>query len=287
MPTNFKVVIPNKLYRSGQIPPSEIPMLVGTIWNVHKIVSLDLAAGTAIQKSIPEGVEQVMFPIEIGGNPNVQGRKLAETIKQGLLETKNGAVLVHCLEGRDRTGMAIAMFRTIKQGWTCTQAIEEAKVSGFGLGIADNIRKGFEIEICRTCRQQHQHYCQTINSKVNSTNSTTTDTNTASDDIVDESRIASNGIIPPATRPQQSFCPISDYTNSDPILGGVNIIASTKTRMKLLKKLIEKKEDENDVIVGQIDNYNGISGTQLNAPSSAPGAPNAAGPVDTATTIQI
>lgn len=284
MPTNFKVVVPNKLYRSGQIPPSEIPMLVGTIWNVKKIVSLDLAAGTAIQKSIPEGVEQVMFPIEIGGNSNVQGRKLAEAIKQNLLEVKNGAVLVHCLEGRDRTGMAIAMFRTIKQGWTCTQAIEEAKVSGFGLGIADNIRKGFEIEICRTCRQQHQHYCQTINKTTNPT-----DTNTASDDIVDESRIASNGIISPATRPQQSFCPISDYTNSDPILGGVNIIASTKTRMKLLKKILEelKGKDKNDVIVGQIDNYNGISGTQLNAPSSAPGAPNAAGPVDTATTIQI
>lgn len=290
MPTNFKVVVANKLYRSGAISPSEIPMLAGHLWNVRKIVSLDLENGTIIKKSIPEGVEHVMFPIEIGGNANVQARKLATAIKQGLLENKNNAVLVTCLAGRDRTGMAIAMYRTIKQGWSCTQAIQEAKQAGFGIGISLQIRDAFEIEICRTCRQSHKHFCQEIkNEDVAQV-----------DDITDEMRNNlshqqgwnSVGAIPPAINPQQSFAPLSDYsTPGDIYNGSVNIINASKrkARKKILKKIIKfKKKDVNNMVdVGKIDNYNGLSESRFGLPSSTPGSPNAAGVSVTDSTIQL
>lgn len=296
MPNNFKVVIPNKLYRSGLISPSEIPMLINGTWNVKKIISLDLEAGTIIQKSIPKDVEHIIFPIELGGNASVQGRKLADAIKQNLFEGKTGAVLVHCMAGRDRTGMAIAMYRTIKQGWNCTQAIEESKTIGFGVGIQEQIRKSFELEICRTCRQQHKHYCEDLNKQ---------DVNQV-DDIVDEMRNNfshqqgwnSAGAIPPSIDPQHSFAPLSDYsTPGEYFNGSVNIInaskkSNIKARKKILKriiKLIEKrKKDINDVVnVGQIDNYNGFAESRLGLPNSAPGAPNAAGYAGTDSTIQL
>src|ERR1700748_318500 len=136
MPANFKIVLPNQLYRSGQIAPSEITTLINSPYNVRKFVSLDQNAGTLIHSFIPQGVEHIIFPL-LEGNGSIEGRTLASAIKQGLLETK-GATLVHCMEGQDRTGLAIAMYRTIKQGWQCDRAIEEAISLGYGTGLNKN-----------------------------------------------------------------------------------------------------------------------------------------------------
>ncbi|MDE2446628.1 MAG: dual specificity protein phosphatase family protein [Alphaproteobacteria bacterium] len=46
-------------------------------------------------------------------------------------EQEKGPVLVHCLHGADRTGVVIAMYRIIYQGWTKQQAIDELKNGGF------------------------------------------------------------------------------------------------------------------------------------------------------------
>ena len=42
-----------------------------------------------------------------------------------------GPILVHCLHGADRTGVVIAMYRIIYQGWTKSQAIDEMENGGF------------------------------------------------------------------------------------------------------------------------------------------------------------
>ncbi len=42
-----------------------------------------------------------------------------------------GPILVHCLHGADRTGVVIAMYRIIYQGWSKQQAIDELKNGGF------------------------------------------------------------------------------------------------------------------------------------------------------------
>ena len=42
-----------------------------------------------------------------------------------------GPILVHCLHGADRTGVVIAMYRIIYQGWTKAQAIDEMENGGF------------------------------------------------------------------------------------------------------------------------------------------------------------
>lgn len=41
-------------------------------------------------------------------------------------------VLVHCLHGSDRTGLVVAMYRVVCQGWSKQQAIEEMENGGYG-----------------------------------------------------------------------------------------------------------------------------------------------------------
>lgn len=301
MPENFKIVLPSKLYRSGQIAPSEIKQLAENPLFVRKIVSLDQNAGTIIAPYIPKGLIHIMFPL-LESNGSIEARKLASSIKTGLLEINSGAVLVHCRRGIDRAGLAIAMYRVIKQGWSCTQAIEEAKSQGYGTGLSANTLGQYNIEICRVCTVNHTHYSQTVapnTSPTTTTTTTTTDTAQA-DDIVSEMKDnfshqdgwSSVGAIPTGTSTEYSFAPLSDSSVELPF-GSKS--SSVKSRTSLLKKLIklleEKNEDDNSAAMlpnsGLIDNYKGLAADQFGAPSSSPGSPNAANYVDPGGLVQL
>jgi protein tyrosine/serine phosphatase len=41
-------------------------------------------------------------------------------------------VFVHCQHGADRTGMMVAMYRVVVQGWSKADAIDEMRRGGFG-----------------------------------------------------------------------------------------------------------------------------------------------------------
>jgi len=43
-------------------------------------------------------------------------------------------VLVHCKYGSDRTGMMVAIYRIVIEGWSKTEAIDEMVNGGFGFG---------------------------------------------------------------------------------------------------------------------------------------------------------
>lgn len=47
-----------------------------------------------------------------------------------LLEESQGPVFVHCLVGRDRTGMAVAAYRVQVQGWTLEAALQDMYAHG-------------------------------------------------------------------------------------------------------------------------------------------------------------
>ena len=70
------------------------------------------------------------------------------TIKQ---QQQNGAVLVHCYHGADRTGLIVGMYRIIYQGWSIEAAKNEMQHGDYGyhsmwknidkLFTADNVAK--------------------------------------------------------------------------------------------------------------------------------------------------
>lgn len=55
--------------------------------------------------------------------------KVLYTVRQ---EQPKGAVLVHCYHGADRTGIVMAMYRVIYQGWTIDDAKQEMQLGGYG-----------------------------------------------------------------------------------------------------------------------------------------------------------
>lgn len=51
---------------------------------------------------------------------------------QTVADGKRGPVFVHCQHGADRTGMMVALYRVVVQGWSKDEALKEMTTGGFG-----------------------------------------------------------------------------------------------------------------------------------------------------------
>ncbi|MBU0654296.1 MAG: tyrosine-protein phosphatase [Gammaproteobacteria bacterium] len=64
-------------------------------------------------------------------------------------------VLVHCLHGSDRTGLVVAMYRVVCQGWSKQQAIAEMVGGGYGYhSVFENIPDFIEKVDVEAARQE-------------------------------------------------------------------------------------------------------------------------------------
>ena len=54
-----------------------------------------------------------------------------EAFLKVVADTNNLPALVHCRRGADRTGMMVAAYRVVMQGWTKEKAITEMRDGGF------------------------------------------------------------------------------------------------------------------------------------------------------------
>ncbi len=58
------------------------------------------------------------------------------------IKTSPQPVLVHCMHGADRTGLVIAMYRVVEEGWSKEEALNELQNGGFGYhSVWSNIPK--------------------------------------------------------------------------------------------------------------------------------------------------
>ncbi len=275
MATNFQVVIPNKLYRSGRIMPTDIEYLTSNILKVRTIVSLDQSAANLISKYIPAGVKHIIYPIELGGNPTVQARGLTALIKNGIFDDKEGATIVHCERGIDRTGLAIALYRAIKQHWNCDNIFNEAHNKQYGSGLNPNVKKVFDMEICRYCSGD---YCKKFVVK-NDQLETGPDAQQSNDGFT------VSDPTPPAFNPQQSFSLFMDPTTN--YYPGTVRTAKSKLRKNFFKKLLKKKDEQEVLDSGLINNTDGIPNSSYNPTSGTLDVPNAGGLSGMSTLPQI
>jgi protein tyrosine/serine phosphatase len=127
---NFRKVS-EKLYRSSA-PDAEDVIWLNKKVGIKRIISLDAAAGKKIALSCSLlGIEHIMLPIDIGKKTSL----IVFLDKIGKLLDNPKKTLIHCLHGKDRTGLAIGLYRCEKEGWTADDAIKEAKTFGFGQGL--------------------------------------------------------------------------------------------------------------------------------------------------------
>jgi protein tyrosine/serine phosphatase len=126
----FGKVVPGVLYRSRQPEPDSAEQFtrrhIKTAVNLRPrhedIEDFDWEVETC--RSL--GIEMVNLPMS---DILPADDQLAEFL--WLVEHRTGPVLVHCELGRARTGILVAAYRIVQQGWTAEAALAELETFGF------------------------------------------------------------------------------------------------------------------------------------------------------------
>ena len=130
------------LYR-GSAPSATDVLRLKNEFGINKIVSLDRLAGNRINRPCKIlGIKHIILPIDIDNLNESLINFLKHDIKDLLLS--DGPTYVHCAEGKDRTGLAVALLQCKYFGKNPEDAIEEAKSLGFGLRVDPKVIHTFE-----------------------------------------------------------------------------------------------------------------------------------------------
>lgn len=127
----LRAVVPGKFYRGSAPTPIDVLGLKEKL-GINKIVSLDKETGDKIDRACKLlGIEHVKLYI------NYDRKSLYHALNQNLrhLFIDGGPTYVHCHEGKDRTGLMVALFKCKYMGMDPRKALEEAKSLGFGIGM--------------------------------------------------------------------------------------------------------------------------------------------------------
>lgn len=148
------IKVTNGLYRGGAPTVQDIKDLYDK-FGVRKIVSLDAIVGHKIDRICKLlGIEHIIIPIDM-----IHLEPIAKLLSYNLYDLliEDGPTFVHCIEGKDRTGMVVAMFKCQYMDWSCNKAIDEAESLGFGIGLDPRVVRFYEKLICMSCADKHNH----------------------------------------------------------------------------------------------------------------------------------
>lgn len=193
---NFHETVKNKLYRCGSPSSSDIKYLSQN-YGIKKVISLDLEAGSKINLSCALcEIEHFIFPIDVEKRITILPflKNLSEIF------ALNVPTLIHCRLGKDRTGMAIAIYREVYEKWPCKKALAEALKYGFGSDLPEHIVKLFSDIV--------KEYCP---NKKKEKEKDKYDENEASDSIVENSRLSAFDPYYGSASSNLSWVPFADY----------------------------------------------------------------------------
>lgn len=115
------------VYRSEM--PIADDVAVMTAQNIKTIINLQYKNQEEDAKIFDKSITLINEPILTWQVRPAQIARALYAIEQG---KEQGGVLVHCYHGADRTGIVIAMYRVIYQGWDIESARAEMKGGGYG-----------------------------------------------------------------------------------------------------------------------------------------------------------
>ena len=129
VPKNFGVVTEGRLYRSGELTTTALKSVVEA-HGIRTIIDLGAhdhdPAGERREQATADllGVRRVVLYLEgdATGDPN----RYVEALRI-IADESNGPVLIHCAAGAQRTGCAVALYRSIAEGWDDERALVEAE----------------------------------------------------------------------------------------------------------------------------------------------------------------
>lgn len=118
-PVNFHTVVPGRLYRSGLPEPKDLPFLEGL--NLRMVITLvKTEFSDAYEKWMKaRGIINhriVLTPNKSHDKKAMEVARVQDIIRQLLLNPSHYPILVHCNQGRHRTGCVIACFKKVLIG---------------------------------------------------------------------------------------------------------------------------------------------------------------------------
>lgn len=224
----------------GSAPNSKDVLWLKEILGINKIISLDKKSGEKIDRVCKlMNIKHVKAYIDHSRQSLLNVLNL--NLKNLLLD--DGPTYVHCAEGKDRTGLIVALFKCKYMGMQPEAAIEEAKSLGFGVGIDPQITHLFE-KIIRSCKASHDINHADIVGNEREYISDNRDT------YLDESR-------------QDSWAPYLDHTRQDPMDAVyVYINDQSPTRQNYNQESINQHNLNKDEAVPQVGIFNNDAGAR-------------------------
>lgn len=296
-----------KIFTSPLPSPGDVESMIKQ-YKIKFILSLDSSAyqqtrnylNLAIKKLSSEKIKFIPPQIKLihidPSNPTDGAKQVASflrTIKEG---SKYYPMLIHCQAGKDRTGFACAKWLIENRSYKPEDAVKLMETKyGYGTGgISPNAKKILdEILGVQKIPEKAEEEVEDLEDL---------DILSANDDIVEISRGNTpnrksqylSSTTSPQSDPQQSFSifldPDSGYPNNSYEKNASRKLTN-KQRKNILKRLLNKPNTDNNNLnvpsVGEKDNYDGLSSSQLNAPSGSPGAPNGASFSEPSGTLQM
>jgi hypothetical protein len=166
MINRFHAIIPGQLYRGSAPSVKDVVDLYEHL-GIRKIISLDEGAGKRIDRIAHLlGIQHITIPLNADFI-----EPMAELFSYDLkdLLLAGGPTYVHCIHGKDRTGLVVAMFKCKYMGVSCEKAIREAKRIGFGHLLAPKITRFYEKIIRMYCKCEDANEADIVdNSRPNS-----------------------------------------------------------------------------------------------------------------------
>ncbi len=241
----LREVVPGKLYRGSAPAPQDLVWLKDAL-GICKIVSLDHESGEKINRACNLlGLHHVK--LYINGDRSSLMKVLHHNLKKILLD--DGPTYVHCLHGKDRTGLMVALFKCKYMDMKPEDALEEAKSLGFGLGVNPKWVHLYE-KLIRSCKpaQQDNNYADIVSNEREYIGDNR-------DTFLDESR-------------QNSFSPYLDHTKQGPADPLYNyIMEQSPTRQNYESYRAIKEHNNNGEEVPQVGVYNNDAGVKGFGPS--------------------
>ena len=278
MPDRFSRVA-DEIYRGGK--PSEKDLrILADVYGIKRIISLDGEIGAEISPMCHMlGIDQVIVPI--GG---AESTEMVDFLKEHIMELLDvKPAYIHCKHGKDRTGMAVALYRVQGEGWDPQEALDEALSFDFGQGLDPEIKGFYQSAFMGgddNAAQDYRHPDSATGHDELFFTSYQKPSAKMGDDIVDSMRSQFNmGDVAPAFNPQQSFSIPDDVKYAPP---GEEISDAPpefrdpfyfmlsqevaqpseeeKLKRKLRKQLLKELVSVLAPNVGLYDNYDGIRG---------------------------
>ena len=119
--------VDERLFRSAQLDGSDAAKLHEL--GIKSIVNLRHFSRGGDKRAFGDQFWLANKPLQ---SWEIKPAQIADVLRTIRERQKEGAVLVHCYHGADRTGLVVAMYRVIYQGWSLDAARSEMIDGGYG-----------------------------------------------------------------------------------------------------------------------------------------------------------